>query len=51
MDGEHRIDGDWDGLEQTSRFLLPLAGRGFSPPRVPVYAYAYDVSNLTPALQ
>ncbi|WP_168708344.1 hypothetical protein [Rhodococcus sp. PAMC28707] len=50
MDGEHRIDGEGDGREQTSKLVCE-----FCPLTVPAYAHAhacaYDVSNLTPALQ
>ncbi len=35
-----RIDGEWDGLEQTSMLVFHPAGRGFCLLTVPAYAYA-----------
>lgn len=44
VEGQHRIDGQWDGLDEANAFLTHLAGRGFSP--LTVRAYAFDVVNL-----
>lgn len=44
VEGQHRIDGQWDGLDEANAFLTRLAGRGFSP--LTVRAYAFDVVNL-----
>jgi site-specific recombinase XerD len=44
LDGEHRLDGDWAGVEEANRFLAHLAVRAFSS--ATVRAYAFDVANL-----
>lgn len=44
IDGEHRVSGEWDGLELANAFLGHLRARAFSP--ATVRAYAFDVVNL-----
>jgi site-specific recombinase XerD len=44
VDGEYRIDGDWDGIGSANAFLGHLRARAFSP--ATVRAYAFDVVNL-----
>jgi integrase/recombinase XerC len=44
VDGEYRIDGDWEGRDWANAFLTHLSGRGFS--LATVRAYAFDVANL-----
>lgn len=44
LDGEHRLQGDWAGVEVANRFLTHLGSRAFSP--ATVRAYAPDVANL-----
>ncbi len=42
--GEHRLAGDWAGLEVANGFLDHLRARAFSP--TTVRAYAFDVANF-----
>lgn len=42
--GEHRLAGDWAGLEVANGFLDHLRARAFSP--ATVRAYAFDVANF-----
>jgi integrase/recombinase XerC len=42
--GEHRLEGDWAGLELANGFLDHLRARAFSP--ATVRAYAFDVANF-----
>lgn len=44
--GEHRLAGDWAGLEVANGFLDHLRVRTFSPATVRAYAYAFDVANF-----
>lgn len=44
LDGEHRLAGDWNGVEGANRFLEHLGARAFSP--ATIRAYAFDVANL-----
>ena len=44
VDGQYRIEGDWDGGEPANAFLGHLRARAFSP--ATVRAYAFDVVNL-----
>lgn len=44
LDGDHRLHGDWAGVEVANRFLAHLGSRAFSP--ATVRAYAFDVANL-----
>src|SRR3954452_3285619 len=44
VDGEHRLVGDWSGVEQANAFLQHLRSRAFSP--ATIRAYAFDLANL-----
>lgn len=48
-DGEHRLVGDWPGLDLGNEFLGHLRARAFSP--ATVRAYAYDIANLARFLE
>lgn len=47
--GEHRLVGDWPGLDLGNQFLTHLRARAFSP--ATVRAYAFDVANLARFLE
>ena len=49
VEGEHRLVGDWAGLEVANGFLDHLRARAFSP--ATVRAYAFDVANFARFLQ
>jgi site-specific recombinase XerD len=44
VDGQYRVDGEWDGTDAANAFLAHLSARAFSP--ATVRAYAFDVVNL-----
>jgi site-specific recombinase XerD len=48
-DGEHRLVGDWAGVDVANQFLTHLRARAFS--QATVRAYAFDVVNFARFLQ
>lgn len=44
VDGRHRLEGGWEGLEAANDFLAHLDARGYSP--ATVRAYAFDLLCL-----
>jgi hypothetical protein len=49
VDGEHRVAGDWSGVEPANWFLEHLRSRAFAP--ATVRAHAFDLVNLGRFLQ
>lgn len=49
VDGEHRLVGDWPGVETANAFLRHLESRAFAA--ATVRAYAFDLVNLARFLQ
>ena len=44
VEGEHRLVGDWSGIEQGNAFLQHLRSRAFAP--ATIRAYAFDLTNF-----